>query len=310
MLVRTIAPAVQLSQHLRRRRQKSCRLHSWHSLTWAISLCGQPKLALIARDFTDSAISPQFVHAIFAPAESRCRMFMEKVSALLELLSVNAGHKLQVQPTFFKRVGHIFDIHLLVIDAKVPDAERCTGRAPNYPSRFELAHHLASILPMFELSEIPSFAIGPESSKVQSMNAFHVQAPSRAIGFVHDTASSIELHEGRDLLAGFATHSRRICPSLICTSTCHDERRHHLVGIVLVIVKIVRAMISHRLVLFTMFHLHVFAMECSIDKVRICEVVAAWTCWCITHSWTGRLSFCRTGIPGSSRNRAPGSLNA
>ena len=160
--MRSVTTPAELSEHLRRTAHKLCWLHGRGHFTRRVALGHKAELTLVAGSNVDPLVIDELFNARLSPTECACRMFMEKVPSMPELLSIYADDKLYMETPHLKLLFDIFGSHLFVVDARVPYTERCTRRAANDPCRLEFAHHLARVSPVLELPEVPRKSVGPE----------------------------------------------------------------------------------------------------------------------------------------------------
>ena len=81
---------------------------------------------------------------VFPPGHGSCRMFVKEVSAGPELLAVKTTNESKVYDPFIDHLLHLRRVHLLEIQAVIPNREwRARGRA-NDPIRLQPVQHANS----------------------------------------------------------------------------------------------------------------------------------------------------------------------
>ena len=155
VFVGVVTPLVKTLGHRLRRSQESGRLHCQVATKAICRLCGQAKLTLVTHHSERFQVLCQGIDVRLSPTNCSGRMLVQEVSPSRKLLLLDFGAESEVRSAFLNQFGDSGGVHLLEVDAHIPDRERRARWTTNHSVWFILGLEL----PMFLLAEAPRSTI-------------------------------------------------------------------------------------------------------------------------------------------------------
>ena len=94
---------------------------------------------------------------------------MEEELSGRNLAAVERAHKSQVELTFLYPPPHFCFVHLLEVDAMIPDGEGSAWRGANNPVGVLFVDHLACQLAIRPFAKVPWKAVGLQGSDIEGI---------------------------------------------------------------------------------------------------------------------------------------------
>ena len=163
MLMTPIALLGELLCHDGRVRHPLGGLQRRHEFPWVIDRRGdQPVLTLVHGHHMSQVETCQGIDLLLLPAHGRGWVLMKEILATSYLPPIKGADEAKVETAFLQLLADVIGIHLLEVDAVIPNAECRARRRAHDPIRIGLADESTCQLPVRSQTEIPRCAVGLE----------------------------------------------------------------------------------------------------------------------------------------------------